>query len=339
MNGTERKRFWLGVDVGQDVLEAAVAPEGIGPTGWRELRTRSFANTAAGLGQLAAHGERQIGADGVLLGVCVESTGPYSQRLARDLATRRPQWPAVAILNPKRVVDFGRSAGARDKNDRIDAAILAVYGAIYSPMAKPLLPARIATLRELYCTREQLVGAKTDLANSADAHDDAFARRALSRVIKSVDKEIAKVENEARATVAADPTLCRDFALLTSIRGIGFVVAWALVAELGDLRQYSRGQIVSYVGLYGRQHQSGKTVNWQPRLVKGGCRRVRKALYNAARALFRSKDNTLRTYLDRMRRNGKKPMECIVALMRKLLLIARSVLIHEIPYDPHFAQG
>lgn len=339
MSAAESKEFWLGVDVGQDNMEIAVAPIGIEPTGWRQLRPRSFPNTGEGLRRMAAYAKRQIGPNGTLVGICVESTGPLSRRWARDLAALRPQWPAASIINPKRAVDFGRSVGVRDKNDRIDAAILAAYGAIFKPKAKPPRPPHYAALRELYRTREQVLAKKQDLANMARAQDNPFARGSLQKAIKALHRQTVALEKAARETIEDDPALRRDLALLTSVRGIGFRVAWALLAELGDLRQYSRGQLVAYAGLYARQHDSGKTVHRKPRLVKGGCRRVRKALYNAARALFRSKDNTLRCYLDRLRKKGKKPMDCIVALMRKLLLIARSVLIQGAPYDPHFSQG
>ena len=339
MSDVESKGFWLGVDVGQERLEVAAAPMGVEPNGWRPLRTHSFANSSEGLGQLVAHVDGLIRRNGALWGICVESTGPLSGRLARHLARLRPSWPAASIINPKRSVDFARSTGARNKNDRIDAAILAVYGAIYKPPAKAPLADGYATLRELYRVREGLLDKKQDLANMLRTQDNPLARRPLQEAIKALHRQIVALEQLARQAIEDDPALRRDLALLTSIRGIGFVVSWALLAELGDLRQYSRAQIVAYAGIYARQHDSGKTVHLQPRLVKGGCRRLRKALYNAARALFRSKNNSLRRYLDRLLQAGKKPMHCIIALMRKLLLIARSVLIHGVPYDPNFAQG
>jgi len=339
MSGTESKGFWLGVDVGQEQLEAAVSPEGVDPTAWRELRTRAFANTAEGLTDLVAYTDRQVGPNGTLRGICVESTGPLSRRLAEQLARLRPSWPAVSIINPKRSVDFGRSAGVRDKSDRIDAPILAVYGAIYKPAPKAPSSAGHLALRELYRVREQVLAKKQDLANLLRTQDHPVARRALQQAIQALQKQVAALKRAAGDIIENAPALRGDLALLTSIKGIKFIVAWALLGELGDLRRYSRGQIVSYAGIYPRRHDSGKTVHLAPRLVKGGCRRVRKALYNAARCLFRSKNNTLRRYLDRLLEGGKKPMHCITALMRKLLLIARSVLIQGVPYDPCYSQG
>lgn len=339
MSDVESKGFWLGIDVGQDQLEVAAAPIGVEPNGWRQLRPRSFPNTPVGVQRLVAHGDSVTRRQGALRGVCVESTGPLSGRLARHLARLRPQWPAASIINPKRSVDFAHSTGVRDKTDRIDAAILAVYGAIYKPTPKSPLPANYAVLRELFRTREGLMTKKQDLANMLRAQDNPMTRRALQQSIKGLHREMVALQKTAQQVIEDDPALTRDLDLLTSIKGIKFLVAWALMAELGDLRQYSRGQIVAYTGLYARKHDSGKTVHRKPRLVKGGCRRLRKALYNSARALFRSKNNSLRRYLDRLLEAGKKPMDCIVALMRKLLLIARSVLLHGVPYDPDFTQG
>ena len=113
--------------------------------------------------------------------------------------------------------------------------------------------------------------------------------------------------------------------------------------SLGILRvsvaqQRDADRAVALVGIYPKLHQSGKVTWRQPGLAKGGKAIVRKALYNGARALFNAKDNTLKNYLDRLQERGEKPIYCLTAAMRKMLLVARAVIIFGKPYDPEYAR-
>jgi len=339
MRAKSGKSFWLGVDLGQEILEVSLAAVGTPLERWRTLPLGRFDNTLSGLQEMIVWVGRQLPKGGRLAGICVESTGRLSFRFAEALASLEPLSPAVSIINPKRSLDFARSLGVGDKSDRIDAAILALFGVTYQPSVTMALPESYRRLRELGRLRERLQTELFGLENTLRDSDDAFVCQSLSRCIAPLRKEIERIEAEARRIVREDPQLARDVRLLDSIKGIGFLTAWILLAELGDLRHYSRTQIVARVGLYPRLYASGKSVWRKPRLVKGGGALVRKALYNAARSIFRSKDNTLKTYLDRLGDRNKSAMDCLAALMRKLLLIARSVLIQEKPYDPHYRQN
>lgn len=338
MNGQHCNDFWLGVDLSQDTVDASVAKIGTLVEAWKDLPVEHFENTRAGLRKMLTWTKPRRPKEGQIVGICVESTGRMSRRFAETLEALDPQLPVASIINPKRSLDFGRSLGVRDKTDPIDAAILALFGVTFRPKPTPAPPQTYRQLRDLCRLRESLQTQMFALQNNLRDNDDRLACQSLSRLIQQLQKEIKRLEQEAQRLIKADPALRRDFALLDSIKGIGFITAWILLAELGDLRQYSRTQIVARVGLYARQYQSGKSVWRKPRLVKGGGALVRKALYNAARSILNSKNNTLRTYADRLIERGKKPMDCLTAIMRKLLLIARSVLIQGENYDPRYGQ-
>lgn len=331
--------FWLGIDLAEETLDVSIARADTPPAAWKDLPVQQFATTRPGLRKMVAWVKRQGRANGRIEGICVESTGRMSRRFADTLQALEPHWPIVSIINPKRSVDFARSLGVRDKNDRIDAAILAVFGNTYGPKQTPAPAKTYRRLRELSRLRESLQTQMQGLQNNLRDNDDPFVCQSLRRCIEPLQKQIERLENEARRLVKEDPALRRDVDLLDSIKGIGFITAWVLLAELGDLRQYSRTGIVAYVGLYAREFRSGKSVHRRARLVKGGGAPVRKALYNAARSILNSKNNTLKAYADRLQAEGKTAMNCLVALMRKLLLIARSVLIHGENYDPKYAQN
>jgi transposase len=265
----------------------------------------------------------------------VEATGRLSRRLVEALAALQTAWPTASIVNPKRPRDFAKSLGVREKTDPIDARILAAYAAVNRPATSPAMPEGYRRLRELSRARQTLVRQRTALGNCLRDQDEPIVRELLERAAESLDQAIDQSEKQAQRLIREDDGLHRDYRLLQSIKGIGPVVAWTLLAELGDLRAYRRNQLVARVGVYPGRWESGKSVQRKPRWVKGGCAPVRKALFNAARAILNSKNNTLRAYADRLATDGRKPMACIAALMRKLLLVARAILIQEVPYDPN----
>ena len=336
MNPVSCNVYWLGIDLAKQTFDAAIANSSTAFSDWRAPPVKQFGNHAQGRRSLLAWLKRQLPPDAVLEGICVESTGRLSRRFADALGALDPALPLVSIINPKRSVDFGRSLGIRDKTDRIDAAILALYAVNYCPAQTPAPAPFHQRLRELSRAREAFVGELQTTQNRLGDSEDALVARLLKRQIAGLKNDIKQLEQEARQVIADTPGLRQDYALLLSIKGIGPITAWVLLAELGDLRGYSRAQIVAFVGLYPRSWSSGTTVCGKPRLVKGGGAAVRRVLFNGARSILTSKDNTLREYADDQQLNGKKPIHCLVAVMRKLLLIARAVILSGVKYDPEF---
>ena len=155
-------------------------------------------------------------------------------------------------------------------------------------------------MRELVRLREALIKQRDAFKNRERESDALFARKLVQRLVRQTQRDIRALEEEARKIILKDQTLAGDYRLLLSIKGVGPIIAWILLAELGDLRRFTRNQLIAFVGIYPKLHQSGKVTWRRPGLAKGGNAIVRKALYNGARSLFNSKDNTLKDYLDRL---------------------------------------
>ena len=80
--------------------------------------------------------------------------------------------------------------------------------------------------------------------------------------------------------VMANPALAHRFRLLTSMPGVGAVLACTLIALLPELGQLSRKQVAALVGLAPYDFDSGKLKG--RRCIWGGRARVRHVLYMAA---------------------------------------------------------
>ncbi len=130
--------------VGLDVSKAWL--DGYLPGAGRPLRV---SNDAAGIEELL----QSLADPGGCL-VVMEASGGYERTAHRELVARGV---LAAIVNPKRVRDFARGMGLEAKTDRVDARLIARYGAVMRPAATPVPdPARLE-LREILACRRQLV--------------------------------------------------------------------------------------------------------------------------------------------------------------------------------------
>ena len=73
-------------------------------------------------------------------------------------------------------------------------------------------------------------------------------------------------------------------------------------------------------------------------LAANKVRGVRAALYMAAMSASRSNPQ-IRAFAERLKARGKKPMQVLCAVMRKLLLMARAVVVGDREYSPHYPGG
>jgi transposase len=328
MSASPDNRLWVGIDLAKKPLEAAVCPEGFEPARWRTLEVRGFETTAAGRRAFAAW----LGAQsGEIVGTIVESTGSLSARLADGLGAMGLVRPV--IVNPHFALAFAKSLGVREKTDRVDAATLAVFAATHRPQARREPTPSQRDLRELSRQRRALVDERTAWRARRAEAIGSLARRNAAAMVRAPSARLEATAAAMAQVVGSDASLARQVRLLTTIPGIGPVIAQTLVAELGDLGAWGRREIVSYAGLFPREHTSGTSVRRPARLAKGCGGAIRRALYLAAISLRRG-HTPLQAFASRLERRGKSKMCAVGAMMRKLLLVARVVVRTGEPYDP-----
>jgi transposase len=89
---------------------------------------------------------------------------------------------------------------------------------------------------------------------------------------------------------------------------------------------------VKFAGLDPRAFDSGKSVHKQARLAKAGNRHIRSALYMPALSA-KQHDPHVKAYFQHLLDNGKKPLQAVCAVMRKLLHAIHGMLKHDKPFD------
>nr|WP_258403804.1 IS110 family transposase [Paenibacillus pabuli] len=123
--------------------------------------------------------------------------------------------------------------------------------------------------------------------------------------------------------------------LVKSIPGIGTKLAAAIVAEMGDIRQFSDAkQLVAFAGLDPGIFSSGKFTATSTRITKRGSKRLRRSLYLAVQCGMRKNANErICSYYEKKRKEGKPYKVVVIACANKLLHHIFAILQKGQPYQ------
>ena len=317
----------LGIDVSKDSLDVQLIIAGTG-------QQAAFGNTPKGHKRLVRWLRKHC--DQEQVHVCLEATGQYAFPVAEALHTANH---CVSLVNPARISAYASSKLARNKTDRLDAAIIADFCRTQSPPAwQPPredlreLQALVRLLEDLNATRQSEVNRLKSGIRSADV------ARILEDHIAYLDDQIQRIEQLIKTHIAQDDDLHRKKQLLRSIPGIGEKTAHTLLGELLYLDSYQNAkQVAAYAGLNPRQRLSGK-MKGHSLISKTGNAHLRKALYFPA-IVAKGCNPIIHQFCARLEENGLVPMQVIIASMRKLLHIAFGVLKNDCPFDPTYEQA
>ena len=152
----------------------------------------------------------------------------------------------------------------------------------------------------------------------------------LDERVLDLDRQIERLANNNEVTRR-----------LQQLRGVGPMVATALVATVGDARQYHQGrQMAASLGLTPRQYSSGDKHRLLG-ITKRGDVYLRTLLIHGARAVVsqaKHKDDRLSRWVTGIAQR-RHPNVAAVALANKTARMAWAMLRNETDYDPDFAIG
>src|SRR5260221_313394 len=288
-----------GIDVSKDRLDVVVLPE---------EECSSVPNDAAGWAELV---ERLRGFSITAIGI--EPSGGYERGAMRALlAAGMP----VRQVNPFKLRQFARASGVLAKNDPLDARMVASFVGIM-----PTRPARRPTpaaelLAEMLAVRRQLSTEKVAAENASRLLEDALLRRLSRRRIGRLAADIELLDKRLIEIVATDAALAHRYRLLTSMPGVGPVLACTLIVLLPELGGMTRKQVAALVGVAPYAFESG-TLKGR-RCIWGGRANVRQVLYMAAMSAS-NWNPVLKLFHDRLKGAGKLPKVVIVAGVREIV--------------------
>lgn len=315
-----REAQWVGIDVSQAWLDVALRPAGT------YLRV---SNQQPGWAELLA----QLQPLEVKL-VVLESTGGMERGIVQQL---QRQGLPVALINPKRARDFAKASGRLAKTDRIDAAVLAHFAEAMAPVSKPVVTEQQEALSDSVHRRQQVV----EMLNSEQRRLHSVRSRSakadiethiewLKGRLKALDSEIDQLRQQQQAWQ-------QQYEWLTSVPGVGRVVATTLLAALPELGHLASKQLASLVGIAPMNSDSGKMRG--KRRIVGGRALVRSVLYMAALVAVQH-NPVIRAFYQRLLQAGKVKKVALIACAHKLLGILNALVKKQVAWcDPTLVEA
>jgi transposase len=180
-------------------------------------------------------------------------------------------------------------------------------------------------------TAQELVGlAKASISSGVAVPARSSSLRILCDQLDHTQRNLEQLQREIDQLLDQDPKATG----LLSVPEFGPTTVAVLRAELGDLARFTRiDQVVAYVGLDLQIKQSGKWKG-QTKLSKHGRGRVRRILYLAALRSIQLEPSPFGAYYQRLVARGMKKGMAVVAVMRKMLIVAVHLIQTEESYDP-----
>ena len=320
-----KKVFYVGVDVGQDELWVAI----------KGKKAKCFRHTKYGVKSM--YNWVKAESKGSQMHFCMEATGVYSESLAYDLIPRRKV--EISIVNPLQIKSFGQALLRRTKTDAVDAQVILDFARAQKPSCWEKTPKAVKELRDLV---NQLDAFKADLEKWSNRGHSQKYMKGLHRTVKStqrgliryLEQQIARLETAIKRLCGENEQLDRNIRLLCTIPGIAFLTAIRLLA-FGKhyLWNCSPKALTAHAGLAPCHRQSGKSLRGKSHISKKGNHYLRRILFMPTQAAIRCNPQLNKKY-DQFLENGKPKMLAITACMRKLLLMAQTILKKKEAFNP-----
>ena len=319
-------KFYCGIDVSKKKLDVMLLVQ-------EKFHYKVVENSNDGVIFLQDWIERKLEKD-AFIHFCMEATNVYHELLAFSLL-ENPNYK-VSVVNPRIVKAFAKSL-VKTKNDKTDAKVLAQFCRERNP--RPFTPQtqERRELRDLSRLMDNLIELRIMQKVRLQTFNTEAAARVVKATLKSIEDTIAENEKEIKFYYDNYPELKKEYELLNSIPSFGKRVSNVLISEIykDEYGLYNPKKLTAFFGLEVREMESGTSVWNKPRITKFGNPRVRNMLYMAALVAIRHNAKMSDFYLHLVNK-GKPKKLALIAVARKLLVIACAILNSQKPYDENY---
>jgi transposase len=330
-------KHYVGIDVSKATLDFAVCSEG------KIILQLQCENNKKGIVKTVKQ-LRQIPDFGMTSTVfCMEYTGIYNNLLLDYLLSCKASiWLETAL-------QIKHSQGMkRGKTDAIDAARIAEYSFVHKHKMRLWNPPRkeVKRLRKLITMRGRLVNSVKELKTPVK-ENIGFVEKDIAQMeasimknsIAAMEKAIEKIEMEIHELIRKDPLLKQLFDLMTSIPGIGSIVAINMIVVTDEFKKFDDPNKFScYAGVVPFDHRSGSSIRGKSKVSHMANKKIKTLLHLAALSAINVKGE-IKEYYERKVAEGKNKMSVLNAIRNKLIHRIFAVIKRLTPYQKNIAAG
>jgi transposase len=317
----------LGIDVSKMTLDAYLC---VADT------HQKFDNNEAGFKAIIAWAKEKGKVEPGGLLVCFEHTGLYGIQLASFLEKKDLCYSMVPALEIKRSMGM-----VRGKDDKVDAKRIAQYAHLRRESIKQtkLPPVLLRGIRELLSLREMMVVQRAGYAVKSGELKRIYKNAEIAKVmeiqkglINGLDKGIKTLDIEIKTLINSDEEVKKIYGLITSIKGIGPVVATNLIVVTQCFTTFKNSrQLACHCGVAPFEKQSGSSLKSKARVSHYANKKM-KSLLNLAASSAIQADKEMKAYYRRRIEEGKSKMSTLNIVRNKLLHRVFAVVNRGTPY-------
>lgn len=269
---------------------------------------------------------------------CIEHTGTYTETLLSVLHKRKANTWLESGLQIKRSLGLQRG-----KNDKIDSRRIAEYALTFQRKVRLWTPPRsvISELRLFRTIKVRLQTAlnqmQAPLKEREKGRLGAKTREILSHCKESresLKRDIQRTDEAMLQFIKEDAELSRLFKLITSVKGIGPVIAVEMIIITNEFKNYScPKKFACYAGVAPFEHTSGTSVRGKTRISSIGSRKMKALLHLAAMTSIKGEGELRDYYLGKVAK-GHHKMSVLNAVRNKLIHRVFSCVRENRTYNP-----
>lgn len=326
--------YFIGIDVSKDTLDFTVLNAG------SFLFHLQVENSLKGIKQFVSQLKKSAKVSQENCLFCVEHTGIYNYHILEYVTAHSlPIWVESASR-------IKASAGLqRGKNDKVDSLRIAHYAYKNNDCAKLWKAPRtvINQLKRLLAMRQRCINLKKQ-ASVPVSENASFSNKELSKLeaslfkqtLSALNKDLKSIERAIKEVIENDTELRRLFTLMTSISGIGPVIAAHVLVFTNEFKDFDNAKkFACYAGVVPFDHSSGKSIRGKSRVSHLAHKGIKHLLHMAALRVIQL-DGELSEYFLRMAHKGKNKMLILNAIRNKLVHRIFAVVKTGVPYQKNY---
>jgi transposase len=310
-------KVFIGVDVSKETLDFVPTIEG------KALFHEQVKNDKRGIGLLYKRLAKEVESSPGQWLFCMEHTGVYCNpmlefSIEKDLAV----WlESAAKIKAYHALDRG-------KNDALDALRIAKYAFAKKDKIKLWEAPReiMIRLKSLIKLRERLITSKKRFLDPLGEEKQFCGKgwvkeheKLLKPIIAKIEKQIKEVEQKIHQLINGDDDLKRLYGFITSVRGVGPIVAINTLVVTNEFKQITDPkQMACNCGIAPFKYDSGKSIRSRAK-VSHRANKSMKVLFHLAAMSAISAKGELRDYYQRKVEEGKNKMAIINAVRNKII--------------------
>lgn len=311
-------KHFIGIDVSKDTLDVSVVIDG------KNIRHYKIKNNTREIKSTITKIFKAFVATIDDTVFCMEHTGLYNLPLVKWLQIQQAKIWLESGVHIRKTLGL-----VRGKNDKVDSERIAMYAFTNQHQIKLWKAPRkiIERITVLLSQRSRLIKVKKQL-NTANKEQKQFIDKDImksvnkytSKTIDVINKQLTAIEKEILELIQEDEKLNRLYKIITSVNGIGFVIATYILITTNEFVSINNPKkYACYSGVAPFEHTSGSSIRGKNRVSQMANKTIKTLLHLAAISSIRIQGE-MQDYYNRKVAEGKNKMSVINAIRNKLIL-------------------